>query len=136
MKNYYLLLLILIFSNCKINQKSNGLRDGKWITTDSISNNMYKYVENYNKGKEVKTWKTYKNNKIYKIEKHKKLFCEVTYFGENKKIILKGQTKIENSENEAHWFYFGEWKYYNNKGELILLKKYENGELKSETEIQ
>ena len=136
MKNYYLLLLILILSSCKTNQKSNGLRNGKWITTDSISNNMYKYVEKYKKGEEVKTWKTFKNNKIYKKEKHKKLVCEVTYFGENKKTISKGQTKIEESVNKSHWFYFGEWKYYNNKGKLILLKNYENGELKSETEIK
>ena len=136
MKNYYLLLLILIFSNCKINQKSNGLRDGKWITKDSISNNMYKYVEKYNKGKEVKTWKTYKDNNIFKKEKYKKLVCEVTFFGENKKIISKGQTKIEEFGNESHWFYFGEWKYYNDKGKLILLKNYKNGELKSETEIK
>jgi hypothetical protein len=136
MKRYSLLLLILIFSSCKINQKSNGLRDGKWITTDSVSNDMYKYVEKYKKGEEVKTWKTFKNNKIYKKEKHKKLVCEVTYFGENKKTISKGQTKIEESVNKSHWFYFGEWKYYNNKGKLILLKNYENGELKSETEIK
>jgi hypothetical protein len=131
-----LLLLLLIFISCKINQKSNGLKDGKWITTDSISNDSYKYVEKYNKGSAVKTWKTYKNNQIYKKEKHKKLVSEVTYFGENKKIIIKGQTKIEDFGNETHWFYFGEWKYYNAKGKLILLKQYENGELKSETEIQ
>jgi hypothetical protein len=127
---------MLIFSSCKTNQKSNGLRDGKWITTDSIESNMYKYVEKYNKGREVKTWKTYKNNNIFKKEKYKKHVCEVTYFGENKKIISKGQTKIKDSGNESHWFYFGEWKYYNNKGKLILLKNYENGELKSETEIK
>lgn len=137
MKSSYctILFLLLITSSCKINQKRNGLKEGKWISTDTINEDVYKYVERYKKGEEVKTWKTFKNKKIYSVEKHQENICYITYYDANKNIVIKGQTKTENSDKDLHWFYFGDWLYFNENGKLVLIKNYERGTLKSEIEI-
>jgi hypothetical protein len=88
------------------------------------------------KGEEVRTWKTFKNKKIYKKEVFLKDSCQVIYYNVNKKIILKGQTMSVQNEKETHWFYFGNWNYYDENGKLILIKTYRNGELISEKEIK
>jgi hypothetical protein len=36
----------------------------------------------------------------------------------------------------THWYIIGEWSFYNAKGQLIAVKKYQKGELISETTIQ
>jgi len=35
-----------------------------------------------------------------------------------------------------HWFYFGDWKFYSDKGKLIEIKKYNSGELISEEKMK
>ncbi|MBY0485605.1 MAG: hypothetical protein K2P85_00195 [Flavobacteriaceae bacterium] len=138
MKNIFILLFLITITliGCKTNQRQNGLKHGKWITYDSINNDSYKYVEHYKKGEEVRTWKTFKNKKIYKKEVFLKDSCQVIYYNVNKKIILKGQTMSVQNEKETHWFYFGNWNYYDENGKLILIKTYRNGELISEKEIK
>lgn len=126
---YFILfmLICLLFTNCKINRTVNGFKQGKWISIDTTNNQVYKHVEFYKKGEEVKTWKTFKNKKKYKVEKYKKGICLVTYYHPNGKIAIKGQTKQEVSEKEIHWYYYGDWLFFNEKGELFQTKIYENG---------
>ena len=134
--NFFLTLLIAtILFGCQTNKKINGLKVGTWKSIDTINTDVYTYIEKYKKGKEVKTWKTFKNNKIYKKEKHVNDITLITYYNENKKIITKGQTKSIENKKETHWFYYGDWLFYDETGKLIKIKKYENGELKSEIEI-
>ena len=137
------LVIVLIFgmmlSNCKskpINQKIDKKKEGVWIddyTQDSI---QYKSFEYYKHDEPIKKWKTYINGKIYKTEKYKNGICIVKYYYENGKLQSKGKTKIEVDSIETHWFYFGDWKFYSDKGKLTEIKKYNNGELISEVKIQ
>ncbi|NMR34011.1 hypothetical protein HIO71_07275 [Chryseobacterium aquaticum] len=41
--------------------------------------------------------------------------------------MQSGQSKMDVSKNERHWYYFGDWKSYNEKGNLQYIKKYEDG---------
>jgi antitoxin component YwqK of YwqJK toxin-antitoxin module len=123
----FLFLSCLLLSNCKINRTVNGFKHGKWITIDTINNEIYKRVEFYKKGEEIRTWKTHKNKKKYKTEKYKKGICLVTYYHQNGKIAIKGQTKQEVSEKEIHWYYFGDWLFFDENGILTQTKIYENG---------
>lgn len=134
-KLYYILIFICLIS-CKTNKKINSVKCGKWITYDTINLDIYKHIEYYKNGNEVKTWKTYKNNKIYKKEKNFTNICLITYYHENGKIAIIGQSKIIEVENNVHWFYYGDWNFYNKNGKLIEIRKYENGELISEIEIE
>ncbi len=136
MRHSLLILLLLILASCKTNRTVNGLKEGKWVLTDSLNNDVYKHIEKYRKGEEVKTWKTYKNKKLFKIEKYKGNICHVTYLYANGKKSLEGNTKLEKDENQTHWFYYDEWKLYNESGKLIKLKYYESGVQLSEIEVK
>ena len=135
-KIYIFILLYISLTSCKINHKVSGLKEGKWISYDTLNDEIYKYVEKYKKGIEVKTWKTFKNKKLYKKEVYLKDKCDVTYYNENRRIVVRGQTKSEITEKEIHWFYYGDWKHYDENGKLTMIKNYINGELISEKEIK
>lgn len=107
----------------------NGFNQGKWVLKDTINNAVYKQVAFYNKGEEVKKWKTYKDDKKYKTEKYKKGICLVTFYHPNGKIASKGKTKQEISKKEIHWFYDGDWFFFDENGKLIDIKIYERGKL-------
>ena len=136
MKYTILIIVFIVFCGCKTNQTVNGLKVGKWVLTDSVNNDSYKHVEKYRKGEEVKTWKTFKNRKLYKLEKYKGNICHVSFFHENGKIRLEGNTKLETDDIETHWFYYDEWKMFNESGKLIKLLYYERGVQLSEIEVK
>lgn len=128
-------LLFLVFG-CKTNQMKNKHREGRWVEQYTQDSSHYKSVGKYRKGDPVKKWNYYLNGKIIKTEKYKSNICSTTFYHENGKIQSKGKTKMETSGKYAHWFYFGDWNYYNEDGKLITIKKYNNGESLSEIEIK
>lgn len=136
---FVLLFCGIMLSGCKskpINQKIDKKKEGVWIddyTQDSINYKSYEYYKN---DLPVKKWKSYINGKIYKTEKYKNGICIVKSYYENGKLESKGKTKLESNSVETHWFYFGEWKFYSDKGKLTEIKNYNNGELLSEQKIK
>lgn len=125
--------------SCKskpINQKIDKKKEGLWIDNYQQDSITYKSLEYYKSDQPIKKWKSYINGKIYKTEKYKNGICIVKYYYENGKLQSKGKTKIEVDAVETHWFYFGVWKFYSDKGKLTEVRKYNNGNLISEQEIQ
>lgn len=140
MKNLLLLFFcgMMLFS-CKskpINQKIDKKKEGLWVDNYQQDSTTYKSFEYYKNDQPVKKWKSYINGKIYKTEKYKNGICIVRYYYENGKLQSKGKTKIEVNAVETHWFYFGDWKFYSDKGKLTEIKKYSNGDLISEKAMQ
>ncbi|MDN3671555.1 hypothetical protein QWY99_00550 [Flavobacterium branchiarum] len=130
----YLLLLISCLG-CKtehINQKIDKKKEGKWIDTYTQDNIQYKSIEHYKNNEPIKKWKSYINGKIHKIEKYKNGIAYTKNYYENGKIESKGKTKLEYDSKNAHWYYFGDWKYYSNKGKHVATKEYFEGKLMSE----
>ncbi|WET04845.1 hypothetical protein [Flavobacterium sp. YJ01] len=131
-------IILVSFFGCKsklINQRIDKKREGKWVDIYVQDSTEYKSVEFYKNDLPVKKWKTFINGKLYKLEKYKNGICIVKSYYENGKLESKGKTKLEISETESHWFYFGEWKFYSDKGKLFQIRKYEKGELISEQKI-
>ena len=129
---------MMLFS-CKskpINQKIDKKKEGLWVDNYQQDSTTYKSFEYYKNDQPVKKWKSYINGKIYKTEKYKNGICIVRYYYKNGKLQSKGKTKIEVNAVETHWFYFGDWKFYSDKGKLTEIKKYNNGDLISEKAIQ
>ena len=129
---------MMLFS-CKsklINQKIDKKKEGLWVDNYEQDSTTYKSLEYYKNDQPVKKWKSYINGKIYKTEKYKNGICIVRYYYENGKLQSKGKTKIEVNAVETHWFYFGDWKFYSDKGKLTEIKNYKNGDLISEKAIQ
>lgn len=139
MKNLLLLLFCgILLSGCKskpINQKIDKKKEGVWIDNYTQDSTNYKSFEYYKHDEPIKKWKSYINGKIYKTEKYKNEICTVKYYYKNGKLQSKGKTKIEIDSKKIHWFYFGDWKFYSDEGKLEEIKKYNNGELISEQEI-
>ncbi|MFH7003651.1 toxin-antitoxin system YwqK family antitoxin [Flavobacterium bizetiae] len=140
MKNLLLLFFCgIMLLSCKskpINQKIDKKKEGLWIDNYQQDSITYKSLEYYKSDQPIKKWKSYINGKIYKTEKYKNGVCIVKYYYENGKLQSKGKTKIEVDAVETHWFYFGVWKFYSDKGKLTEVRKYNNGNLISEQEIQ
>ncbi len=133
MRCTFLVLIFLIMNACKTNQKINKVREGYWIENYQLGKDEYKSTGSYKKGNPIRKWKYLKNDTVYQKEKYRKNICKTIYFHKNGKIMQRGQSKIEFSNGETHWFYFGKWFYYDENEKLIKIKNYENGKVISET---
>ncbi len=137
-KKIFLIMIMVSFVGCKtavINQTINKKKEGKWIELYD-DGNKYKSVEYYKKGQPVKKWKSYIDGNIYKTEKYKNGICTVKYYHPNGKLQSKGKTSVETDSVETHWFYFGKWKFYSDKGRLTDIRKYDKGNLVSEQNME
>lgn len=135
---YTIILISTVFLlfGCKTNQMKDKKREGLWIELYSQDSSHYRSVGTYRKGNPIKKWNYYLNNKIIKREKYKRNICVTTFYHENGKIQSKGKTKVESSDLNIHWYYFGDWNFFDAEGKLINIIKYNNGESVSETETK
>ncbi|WP_162126519.1 hypothetical protein [Flavobacterium phycosphaerae] len=129
-------ILFLLLFGCRINRTVNHERVGKWVYKDTVNGTLYTSKGRYKKSTEIKTWNYFENHKRIKKEKYQNGICYITTYNKQGKITAVGQSKMVDENNETHWYYFGEWKFFNEKQELIAIKKYEKGELISEVAIE
>src|SRR6187399_2889171 len=124
---------MFVFSACKTNQVKDKLREGVWIeemALDSLNN--FKSVGRYHKGEPVKRWKYYKNGKLEKKEKYRENICYTTFYYENGKKQSQGKAMFVLTEKEIHWYYFDNWYFYDENGQLLRISTFKNGEIVSE----
>lgn len=129
-----ILLIVLLLASCntKMNQyikdeKNVSKRHGKWKEEYSSDEGTLIAVGKYKNGEKVGIWKTTLNNQLFQKDKIKKNITKTKIYHQNGKLMQSGQSKMEVSKNERHWYYFGDWKFYNEKGNLQYIKKYEDG---------
>lgn len=135
MKIRLLLLLCCVFlvsCKTKINQyvkddHDTDKRNGKWREEYSSNEGVLIATGKYKKGEKIGVWKMFSNDKLFQKDKIRRDITKTKKYFPNGKIMEKGQSKLEISQNERHWFYFGDWKFYNDRGELLYIKKYFNG---------
>ena len=128
--------LAVLLQSCKTNQTINHQREGKWVYKDTVNGILYKSKGRYKKSVEIKTWRYYENRKLVKIEKYQDSLCNIKTFDQKGRITATGQSMMVEEANGTHWYIIGEWTFYNAKGQAIGIKKYQKGELISETTIQ
>lgn len=129
MKKSILLILLLATVACKTNQTHNKLKVGKWIYTDTVNAICYKSIGKYHKNIEKGTWKSFEGDKLVKTEKYKNGICYTKSYHHNGQLASEGKTKLSENETESHWFYFDQWKFYDESGKLLETKFYTEGEL-------
>lgn len=134
MRNIAILTCLFFLYSCKtkVNQfksveNKRQLREGKWIEKYSVNEGELIAVGKYKMGEKVGVWRTKFQNKLYQKEVFKNDLIKTKTYYPDGKIKEKGQSKTEISKNERHWYYFGDWKYYDEKGKLLYIKKFENG---------
>ncbi|MDZ7743139.1 MAG: hypothetical protein U5Q03_15725 [Bacteroidota bacterium] len=146
MKNlFFLVLSAFLFSSCteslyfgKFNQKDKeGKKKGVWITwwDEEETIPMTKYW--YKDGKEQWDSKTYHNNgnKAVKFKKRGDRIL-VKYFDRFNHLTHKGWARYEVSEVDVHYYWHGEWKYFDEDRRLIKRVIYENGKMKDRLETK
>lgn len=116
-----------------INQKINKKREGLWVEKHSLDSSNYKSIGKYSNDDPVKIWRHYLNGKIIKKEKYTKNDCMTKFYHQNGKIQSQGKTTLDLSGKYTHWFYSGNWNFYDEKGKLIMKRNYDKGKLVSET---
>ena len=141
MKKLALLLsfVFLWLSSCKtnlINQKIDRKKEGVWIEKYSLDSAQYKSIGKYRNDEPIKKWNYYQNSVLIKSEKYRRKYCLTRFYHLNGTIQSKGKTFLDSSTQYAHWYYSGNWKFYNEKGKLIAKRFYEKGNLVSETIVQ
>jgi hypothetical protein len=128
--------LAVLLQSCKTNQTINHQREGKWVYKDTVNGILYKSKGRYKKSVEIKTWRYYENRKLVKIEKYQDSLCNIKTFDQKGRITATGQSMMVEEADGTHWYIIGEWTFYNAKSQAIGIKKYQKGELISETTIQ
>lgn len=135
LKNFLLTLLsILVFVSCqtktnqyiKISDKVQK-RHGKWKEEYPTEEGTLITKGRYKMGEKVGVWKTFVGDKLYQKEKIGRKKTKMFVYHRNGNIMERGQTKLDISETERHWYYFGDWKFYDENGKLKYIKKYTDG---------
>ncbi|AZI22923.1 hypothetical protein EIH07_07675 [Chryseobacterium taklimakanense] len=131
MKNSILILFMFFMICCtpkKVNQyvKINGaqLRNGLWLESYDSDIGKLQAKGKYYKGEKVGIWKTSFQGKKYQKDVIKDGIIKTKIYHPNGKIMQKGQSRTDISSNERHWYYFGDWKYYDDKGKILFIRKY------------
>ncbi len=128
------LLYCVFFVSCKtkINQyvkddNSTNKRNGKWEEEYASDEGTLISIGKYKKGEKIGIWKTFLNHQLFQKDKIRKDITKTKRYFPDGKMMEQGQSKFDISKEERHWFYFGDWKFYNDQGELLYIKKYFNG---------
>lgn len=136
MHKNFLLTLLSIFVCVSCQTKTNQYikisdkvqkRHGKWKEEYPTEEGTLVTTGRYKMGEKVGVWKTFVGDKLYQKEKIGRKKTKMFVYHRNGNIMERGQTKLDISENERHWYYFGDWKFYDENGKLKYIKKYTDG---------
>lgn len=136
MKNYFLILIFTLITSFGFAQKlnqydANGQRHGVW-KKNFEGTKVLRYQGEFNHGKEIGTFKFYKNlngqssltaTKIFKAESD---IAVVKFYSSTKNLISQGQMRGKT--------YVGKWLYYHNKSKQVMTEELYNnkGELEGD----
>lgn len=135
-KNFLLLgLTFFVFTSCNTKKMNQYVkvenkwqkRHGKWKEEYSSDQGSLTAIGKYKMGEKVGVWKTTFEGKLYQKDKIRKNITKTKLYYPNGKIMETGQSKLDISDAQRHWYYFGDWKYYDENGKLKYIKKYADG---------
>ena len=116
-----------LVASCKVNQTRNGLKTGLWVTKDGNGKAGYKSRGRYRKDKEKGIWKYFYNDTLYQKDRYSGNNARVRFYHPNKKIRASGKTSMDYNGKLLHWYYNGDWKYFDTKGNLVKVVTYKKG---------
>jgi antitoxin component YwqK of YwqJK toxin-antitoxin module len=125
--NFLMFLIIAVSISCssKVNQLKNKKKQGKWVYRDSI---QVSSKGRYSNDLEVGTWKFFSEGKLFRKERYKSNSVSIIkFYHPNGRVSACGLSRSDLSSKDLHWYMFGDWKYYNEKGKLIEMRFYEHG---------
>lgn len=127
-KAYFLFaVMVILLGSCQVNRYKHNLKTGLWINKDDNGDVIYKSRGRYKYGKEKGTWKYYHDKTLFKKERHNGDTSEMWFYHLNKKVMANGKTEINFNGIEIHWYYTGDWKYFDQQGRLLKTVTYKLG---------
>ena len=115
------------------NKFKNKQRNGYWITYFDDAKTKSQVKGKYKNGKQVGKWYHYtESGKLEKREIYRRKKVKVAYYYPTGEVMRKGNAKLILLDTLYHFYFAGEWKCYNLKGELSKKEYYEMGRITSE----
>ncbi|WP_026464909.1 toxin-antitoxin system YwqK family antitoxin [Adhaeribacter aquaticus] len=123
------------FKNIFINRyDKNNLHHGKWKYKEYINNKRsLMSIGRFDHGKQVGNWKYFYQSGNVRMTEHytwhgDKRLVDITYYHENGQISNIGTAWIEDLEDKIHYYWTGDWKYFEKDGTPIKTVSYANGQ--------
>ncbi|MFC3161381.1 hypothetical protein SAMN05443633_101453 [Chryseobacterium arachidis] len=125
----FVIIAVNISCKTKINQyvkdENNARkRHGKWEEVYIDNKDTLITKGKYRRGEKVGIWKTLYQNKLYEKNRVGKKLTRVKRYFPDGTLMESGQTRLDISPKNYHWYYIGEWKYYSREGKLLYKKIY------------
>lgn len=99
-------------------------RDGRWVENYTNDEGELTAHGHYKKGRKVGVWNTFLQSHKFQKEVFRRDRSKTKFYHPNGRIKVRGQSKTETTDNFIHWYYAGDWKYYDDHGRLMYVKKY------------
>jgi len=131
-------VLIILFSNLqaqlfhrKTNQyDTSGKRSGLWITWWDDEARIPMSKARFKEGKETGVSKEYHQNGTLRLKmryfKHNQV--KVKYYNENRQLEQKGRAVFEYNRSDIHYYWHGNWKFYDTHHKIKEFAIYYKGE--------
>jgi hypothetical protein len=133
---FYLLTIFFQSFSQKHNQYRKGERHGTWIVYQDSTEKLIDNIGRYRKGIPKGTWRYYDNNGVLiKKEKHFLRKTNIEFYHPNGAIKKKGKAKTVVSKSLIHYYYFGKWYVFDEKGKQIKEQFYKEGYKVSEKNL-
>jgi antitoxin component YwqK of YwqJK toxin-antitoxin module len=126
----------LLISAC-VSKNSNGYKNGRqhgrWIIYTDTSHSLILTAGKFKNGIPVGKW-TYNTpgGVLDRVEVYRGEKIRIRHYHSNGQLHFKGRARLITDEKKLHFFYYGEWNYYDADGRPDKKAYYENGKLVKE----
>lgn len=132
--HFYIVFLFflngIVFSQTFNRLNKKGERTGKWLVYLDSAKTKKSYEGRFRNGRSVGTFYYYTTDGILErkeINRFKKL--KTTFYYPDGTRRQTGKARIKNEPDKIHYFFYGRWKYYDEKGKLLKYRYYSKGNL-------
>jgi hypothetical protein len=132
---FYIVLLLSFFSKNLFSQKLNrlnkkGERTGRWIVYLDSAKTKKSTEGRYKNGNAKGRFYYYTMDGVLERRETNcfKRLKTVMYYPDGT-VRFRGKARIENLPTKIHYYFYGKWKYYDQKGKLLKYCFYEKGVL-------
>lgn len=107
-----------------------GRKTGHWITYADSAKTLKLFEGRFRKDKPKGTAYFYTNKGVLdRIEKNRFRKLKTTFYYPNGTVRMAGNARLENLPDRIHYYYYGQWKAYDDSGRLEKYYYYTKGEL-------
>lgn len=125
--------IILLSCKTKLNSfDSNGKHHGQWKYYYDMDGTKLRGKGRFRHGQQVGRWIYYTYDGAVERKERKKLFRDIhitTFYYPSGKVSHRGYSRLLINEEGVHYYWFGEWKYYDEKGKHLKSAYYDDGKL-------